>query len=414
MVAVAGGQQAGHEAVDPDVVDHLADAGGIGMRMDFLPDDITELAVGDGMIRTDTRGEDAGDDRDDNIPLMVGYLRCDDLETVDHGLSSLSPDGQLVVEIQLVPRDNLLNALHIVLGSGIAAFLQGDEPAVVVGRVTLPAFPVAVGHQQTAVMVDALLDGGIVAELLVLAVIVMDAVGLTLGKPLAGGLDTEEVLAATGKVAVAVAGLPGHLGEGDAGRDAVFLLVLHGDTRIGLEEVGTVLELHQRGRVPAGGGTSSGVCLCQCLRHGGRGAAKGLDGLAAYLADIPEQEQGVYPVAVTLGGDMEVRAGGTACISRDPDDIAREDGSALGDADVGEMAVADGVEAVAQDDVPAAAGVTAYVFNDAVEHAHDGLVVRLQVKARMHGTLAGERVLALPVGGCDGHFLQRVAHAHVA
>ena len=60
-------------------------------------------------------------------------------------------------------------------------------------------------------MLDALLDGGVVTELFALLVIVMDAVGLSGCKPFPVGLDTEEVLPLPGKVGLAPAGLVGHL-----------------------------------------------------------------------------------------------------------------------------------------------------------------------------------------------------------
>ena len=105
--------------------------------------------------------------------------------------------GHPVITEELVFTNQLFTELHIVLGSGIACCLQGHEPVVIVSRRITSATLIAVSHQQPRMMVDALLDGGIVTELLFRLVIVMKAIRSALGQPLRTTLDTEIVIALT-------------------------------------------------------------------------------------------------------------------------------------------------------------------------------------------------------------------------
>ena len=73
-----------------------------------------------------------------------------------------------VITEELVFADNLLAELDIIPSSGVACGFQGKEPVVIIGRGIAVAAFVAVGHQQPGMMVDTFLDGGIVAELLII------------------------------------------------------------------------------------------------------------------------------------------------------------------------------------------------------------------------------------------------------
>ena len=90
--------------------------------------------------------------------------------------------------------DELFTKLDVVLGCGITRLFEGYEPVVIVyGRIGMTAF-VAVRHQQPGMMVDALLDSGIVAKLLVRQVIVMTTIGFTFCQPLLTALDAKVVI----------------------------------------------------------------------------------------------------------------------------------------------------------------------------------------------------------------------------
>jgi hypothetical protein len=105
-----------------------------------------------------------------------------------------------VITKELVFTDNLFAELDIIPGSGIACGFQGKEPVVIVGRGIAMAAFVAVGHQQSGMMVDALLDGSIVAELLIRLVIIVQTIGPPLGQPLRTALNTEVVITLASQV----------------------------------------------------------------------------------------------------------------------------------------------------------------------------------------------------------------------
>ena len=63
-------------------------------------------------------------------------------------------------------------------------------------------------------MLDALLNTGIVTELLIRLVIMVQAVGFALSEPLAAALDAEVVVAGHGQIRLATGGLQIHLGQG--------------------------------------------------------------------------------------------------------------------------------------------------------------------------------------------------------
>ena len=105
-----------------------------------------------------------------------------------------------VITKELVFADNLFAELDIIPGSGVACGLQGQEPVVIVGRgIAMTAF-VTVGHQQSGMMVDALLDGGIVAELLIGLVIIVQTIGPALGQSLRTTLNAKVVITLASQV----------------------------------------------------------------------------------------------------------------------------------------------------------------------------------------------------------------------
>ena len=89
------------------------------------------------------------------------------------------------------------------------------------------------------------------------------------------------------------------------------------------------------------------------------------------------------------------------------------DSLALRDKNLGEMTVADGVDTVTDDDIPATATVATYLLHCAVEHRHDRLIAGLQVKAGMAGTLTSKGITAHAVVRGDTDVLQRIGHAHI-
>ena len=59
---------------------------------------------------------------------------------------------------------------------------------------------VTVGHQQSGMMVYTFLDGGVVAELLIGLVIIVQTIGPALGQPLRTTLDAEVVITLASQV----------------------------------------------------------------------------------------------------------------------------------------------------------------------------------------------------------------------
>ena len=105
-----------------------------------------------------------------------------------------------VITKELVFADNLFAELDIIPGSGVACGLQGQEPVVIIGRgIAMTAF-VAVGHQQSGMMVDAFLDSGVVAELLIRLVVIVQTIRPALGQPLRTTLDAKVVITLASQV----------------------------------------------------------------------------------------------------------------------------------------------------------------------------------------------------------------------
>ena len=101
----------------------------------------------------------------------------------------------LVVLAQSIRLDVCYQHVGIVAIGGIASRLQAVGPSVIVILCTPATGCIAVAHQELRVMVDALLDGSVVAELLIWLIIVMQTVRLALGEPLLAALDAEVVVA---------------------------------------------------------------------------------------------------------------------------------------------------------------------------------------------------------------------------
>ena len=74
-------------------------------------------------------------------------------------------------------KNDALTFLHIVFSSRIASCLDCDKPVVIVGWLVSPTASVSVTHQQPGMILDAFLCRGEIAEFLVFAVIIMNAVG---------------------------------------------------------------------------------------------------------------------------------------------------------------------------------------------------------------------------------------------
>ena len=105
-----------------------------------------------------------------------------------------------VITEELVFADNLFAELDIIPGSGITCGLQGQKPVVIVGRGIAMAAFVTVGHQQSGMMVDAFLDSGVVAELLVRLVVIVQTIRPALGQPLRTTLDAKVVITLASQV----------------------------------------------------------------------------------------------------------------------------------------------------------------------------------------------------------------------
>ena len=103
-------------------------------------------------------------------------------------------------EYELVFADNLLAELDVIPGSGITCGLQGQKPVVIVSRGIAMAAFVTVGHQQSGMMVDAFLDSGVVAELLVRLVVIVQTIRPALGQPLRTTLDAKVVITLASQV----------------------------------------------------------------------------------------------------------------------------------------------------------------------------------------------------------------------
>ena len=105
-----------------------------------------------------------------------------------------------VITKELIFADNLFAELDIIPGSGITCGLQGQKPVVIVGRGIAMAAFVTVGHQQSGMMVDTLLDGGVVAKLLIRLVIIVQTIRPALGQPLRTTLDAKVVITLASQV----------------------------------------------------------------------------------------------------------------------------------------------------------------------------------------------------------------------
>ena len=101
----------------------------------------------------------------------------------------------LVVLAQTIRLDVCYQHVGIVAIGGIASRLQTVCPSAIVILRTPATRCITVAHQELRVMVDTLLDGSIVAELLIWLIIVMQTVRLALGEPLLAALDAEVVVA---------------------------------------------------------------------------------------------------------------------------------------------------------------------------------------------------------------------------
>ena len=144
--------------------------------------------------------------------------------------------GLLVIFIQPVCLDIRYQRIGIVTVGGIARCLQPVCPTAIVIGGTPATSRIATAHQELRMMLDALLDTGIVTELLIRLVIMMQTVGFALGEPLAAALDAEVVVAGHGQIRRAASRLQIHLGQRHGGRNAIFLLLLHRQGRILLKE----------------------------------------------------------------------------------------------------------------------------------------------------------------------------------
>ena len=84
-----------------------------------------------------------------------------------------------------------------------------------------------------------------------------------------------------------------------------------------------------------------------------------------------------------------------------------------GDCRFGEVAIAEGDEAVTDGDKEAGTIVVTYMDDLAVGNGIGGFVVGTEVDAAMEGTLAGERVGAVAEGAGDDEVAERANHREV-
>lgn len=103
-------------------------------------------------------------------------------------------------------------------------------------------------------------------------------------------------------------------------------------------------------------------------------------------------------------------SGGTASGASDGDGSASLDGCAFGDKDVREVAITDGVGAVAQGNVVARTLVVADTFNEAIEHGIRRFVIGTEVNTVVHRVFGGERVGAIAKRGIDMNVREWIGH----
>ena len=186
----------------------------------------------------------------DDVGQSVGQI---DLMGVDEPgllLHLLLPAAELplahalaVVFVEVVVLDEGDQAVGVGAVGGIAGLLQSLGPPLVVGDLQLEEEGIAPALlQELGVVFIGVLHLAVGAETLAARVVVVIDLA---SPPGVVALDAEVVVAAPGQGAVARPALQQSLGEGDAGRDAVFVHLLHGQGGVLLDvaAVGGVLAL---------------------------------------------------------------------------------------------------------------------------------------------------------------------------
>ena len=143
-----------------------------------------------------------------DCPPSLNMLTINAMTTADSVLVPIQCEfyaleglSQLIHTINLV-RDRLNPNLNIegVVFTMYDARTNLSAQVVIIGRGIAMAAFVAVGHQQSGMMVDTLLDGSIVTELLIWLVIIVQTIGPALGQPLRTTLDAEVVITLASQV----------------------------------------------------------------------------------------------------------------------------------------------------------------------------------------------------------------------
>ena len=128
--------------------------------------------------------------------------------------------------------DDTLAHLYIISTCGITGCLDRQEPVVVVGGLISPAPCISVTHQQSRVIFYAFFRRQEVAELLIGAVIIVNAIRETAVQPALVGFDAEEVIAHLCQVAVSPFAFESHLSQNNGRWNAIFPLLSHRCFRI--------------------------------------------------------------------------------------------------------------------------------------------------------------------------------------
>lgn len=133
-----------------------------------------------------------------------------------------------------------------------------------------------------------------------------------------------------------------------------------------------------------------------------------------YRDNIVQEYLWIDRLAFALDGEMKMGSGETASGASDGDGSASLDGCAFGDKDVREVAITDGVGAVAQGNVVARTLVVADTFNYAVKHGIRRFVIGTEVNTVVHRAFGGERVGAVAERRIDMNVREWIGHTDMA
>lgn len=133
-----------------------------------------------------------------------------------------------------------------------------------------------------------------------------------------------------------------------------------------------------------------------------------------YRDDIIQEYLWIDRLAFIFDGEMKMGSGGTASGASDGDGSASLDGCTFGNKDAREVAITDGVGAVAQGNVVARTLVVADTFNKAIEHGIRRFVIGMEVNTVVHRAFGGERVGAVAERRIDMNLREWIGHADMA